>query len=152
MDIRTGRISNQLIILGLFIGYIRNLVEYGWNGSFHFLIQISVPILVFYLLFLMRALGAGDIKLFSVICSCIGLYKSLKVIGLSFLTGAVFAFLMLIRNKNFHTRLTYFFHYVRAVLSKKSIIKYDYKSDGKQNFIHFSVAVFIGYCFYMGGV
>ena len=76
MDIRTNKISNRLIGFGLFLGYIRNFEEYGWDGSIHFLIQISLPVLVFYLFFLMHVLGAGDIKLFSVISSCIGL-KSL---------------------------------------------------------------------------
>lgn len=151
-DVRTGRISNRLIGLGLFLGYIRNLSEYGWNGSFYFLIQISVPVLMFYLLFLMRALGAGDIKLFSVICSCIGFHGFVKVVIYSFLAGAVFSVLVLIYNKNFYARLAYFSEYVCTVLQTKSIAKYDYESDGKQNFIHFSIAVFIGYFMYLGGM
>lgn len=149
MDIRTRRISNRLIGLGLFIGYIRNLSGYGWNGSFHFLIQISVPVLVFYLLFLMHVLGAGDIKLFSVIGSCVGLEGLAAVIVYSFLAGAVFSFAVLIRNKNLYARLAYFSSYVRTALYTKSIARYDYESDGKQNFIHFSAAVFVGFCMYL---
>lgn len=150
MDVRTGRVSNRLIVFGLWIGCIRNLMEYGWYGGFHFLIQISIPVLVFYLLFLMHVLGAGDIKLFSVISSCIGLNRLVKVIVFSFLAGAVLSFLTLLRNKNLYSRLAYFSNYVRTALNTKSITKYDYKSDGKQNFIHFTIAIFIGFC--IGGV
>lgn len=152
MDVRTGKISNRLIVSGLFMGYVRNLIEYGWNGSLYFLIQISLPVLVFYLLFLMHALGAGDIKLFSVICSCIGLEGLVKVVVCSFLAGAVFSALMIIHNKNLYSRITYFSDYVKTALLTKSISKYNYDSDGKQNYIHFSIPVLIGYFMYLGGV
>ncbi|MCI8448261.1 MAG: hypothetical protein HFH30_07670 [Eubacterium sp.] len=149
MDIRTGKISNRLIGLGLFLGYIFNLIEYGWNGSFYFLIRISVPVLLFYLLFLMRALGAGDIKLFSVISSCIGLKGVLDIIIYSFLTGAVLSLIVLIHNKNLYSRIAYLSEYVKRALYTKSIAKYDYKSDGNQNYIHFSIAIFTGFIIYL---
>lgn len=152
MDVQTNKISNRLIGSGLFLGFIRNLFEYGWDGSFYFLIQISLPVLVFYLLFLMRALGAGDIKLFSVISSCIGMRDSVKIIFFSFMTAAALSFVVLIRNRNLYSRLNYFFCYVRTALLTKSIEKYDYLSDGKQNYIHFSIAVLIGFLMYLGGM
>ena len=152
MDLQTNKISNRLIMSGLFLGCIRNLAGYGWMGSIYFLIRISFPVLVFYLLFLMHALGAGDIKLFSVICSCIGLRNLTRVVLFSFLAGAVCSILVLIRNKNLFYRMVYFSDYVRTALFTKSIAKYDYKSDGKQNFIHFSVSIFVGYVVYLGGL
>ena len=150
MDVRMGRISNRLIIPGLLTGFIRNLAESGWRGSIYFLIQISVPVLIFFLLFLMHALGAGDIKLFSVIGSCIGLKRLFRVIIISFLAGAAGSLFTLLWNKNLYTRLIYFSNYVRTALHTKSITAYDFKSDGKQNYIHFSIAILIGYC--LGGV
>jgi len=151
-DVRTGKVSNRLIVQGLFLGFIRNLGECGWNGSFHFLLQVSVPVFMFYLFYLMHALGAGDIKLFSVVSSCIGLRGLVNVIVYSFLVGAVFSIVLLARNKNLYSRLAYFSNYVRTALYTKSIIKYDHESDGKKNFIHFSVAVFFGFVIYLGGV
>lgn len=152
MDIRTKKISNRLILSGLLLGCIRNLTEYGWKGSIYFLILISLPVLVFYLLFLMRALGAGDIKLFSVISSCIGLEGFVEVVKFSFLAGAVCSFLLLLRNQNLYHRIAYLSDYIRTALLTKSIAKYDYESDGKQNFIHFSVSILIGYMVYLGGM
>lgn len=151
-DIRTGKISNRLIGLGLLTGYIHNLMLYSWKGSIYFLIQISIPVLIFYLLFLVRALGAGDIKLFSVICSCIGLKGFGKVAIYSFLVGSVFSFLVLLRNRNLYGRMTYLFYYIKTTLLTKSISKYDYQSDGKQNYIHFSLSVFIAYLMFLGGI
>lgn len=98
----------------------------------------------------MHALGAGDIKLFSVISSCIGLGGLLKTIIYSFLVGAVFSLIIIIRNKNLYSRIAYFSSYIKTTLYTKSITKYDYESDGKQNYIHFSVAIFIGFIIYLG--
>lgn len=152
MDIQTGKISNRLIITGLILGFIRSLCVYGLKGSFYFLIQVSLPVLVFYLLFLMRALGAGDIKLFSVISSCTGLKGLIRIIFYSFLVGAAFSAAVIIRNKNLFSRIKYLSGYIQTVLLTKSIKRYDFKSDGKQNCIHFSVAILIGYFIYLGGM
>lgn len=152
MDIRTRKISNRLILSGWILGCIRNFSEYGWKGSIYFLIQISLPVLVFYLLFLMRAFGAGDIKLFSVIGSCIGLKGFIKVVMFSFVAGAVSSLFVLIRNRNSYERIAYFFSYFKAALCTKSITKYDYESDGKQNYIHFSIAILTGFLMYLGGM
>ncbi len=152
MDLQTKKISNRLILSGLLLGCMRNLAQYGWKGSIYFLILISFPVLIFYLLFLMRALGAGDIKLFSVISSCIGLEGFLEVVKFSFLAGAACSFLVLLRNKNLYARIHYLSHYVKTALLTKSITKYDYESGGKQNFIHFSIAILAGFIVYLGGM
>ena len=37
----------------------------GGAGAVHFLVNISIPVILLFLLFQLRVLGAGDIKLFS---------------------------------------------------------------------------------------
>ena len=152
MDLQSRRISNRLIVCGLLLGYVRNLSEYGWKGNFYFFLQVSVPIIMLYLLFLMRAFGAGDIKLFSVVSCCIGLEGFFQVFVYSFLAGAVLALLLMLRNRNLYARLHYFFSYVRMVCYTKAITAYQYESDGKQNYLHFSIAILAGYIFYLGGM
>jgi len=149
MDIRTRRVSNYLVGFGIIIGFVFHLAEYGWVGSICFFIRIFVPVLVFYLFFLMRVLGAGDIKLFSVISSFIGLKKLAEVIVYSFLVGAVFSFIVLIRNHNLLERLSYVLYYVKTALVTKSIPKYDSRANGKQNVIPFSAAIFVGFLIYI---
>lgn len=149
MDIRTKRVSNCLVGFGLFFGFIFHIVKYGWMGSIYFIIRIFTPVLVFYLFFLMRVLGAGDIKLFSVISSFIGLKGLVQIIVYSFLTGAVFSLIVLVHNRNLSVRLNYVFNYVKTALVTKSIPKYNYQSDGKQNVIPFSAVIFVGFLIYL---
>ena len=75
-----------------------------------------------------------------------------KVVLFSFLAGAVNSLYILIRNRNFYNRFVYFSCYFKAVLLTKSIPRYDFKSDGKQNYIHFSVAILAGDLMYLGGI
>ena len=145
LDVHTGRVSNRWIALGLCIGYLQCIFSFGWMGCIYFLLRFFFPILLLYLLFLMRALGAGDIKLFSVICCFLGMRAFLQVLCVSFLVGACVSFYVLIKNKNLWVRIGYFREYMIFIASQKKIIPYNYKSDGKRNTIHFSIAIFAGY-------
>ena len=111
-----------------------------------FLIQVIFPVIVLFLLFLMRALGAGDIKLFSII----GAIWNLKVLGycmfFAFVTGAVFSLIKLVYQKNLFKSLNLFFQYVQVSLQEGKVISYDRVCDGKQNIIYFSIVILIGFC------
>lgn len=67
MDLKYMRISNRLILIGLGIALIRRFFCEGVYGVLTGVFQISFPVIMLYLLFLTGALGAGDIKLFSLI-------------------------------------------------------------------------------------
>lgn len=148
-DIRKKRVSNRLVVFGLLVSFILNLVMYGWTNIIFFFIRILIPVLIFYLFFLMHVLGAGDIKLFSVICGFTGFWELAEVIFYSFLAGAVFSLIVLIRNHNLSARLMYVSDYIKTALITKSILRYDHESDGKQNVIPFSAAIFAGYFIYL---
>ena len=97
----------------------------------------------------MRALGAGDIKLFSII----GAIWNLKVLGycmfFAFVTGAVFSLIKLVYQKNLFKSLNLFFQYVQVSLQEGKVISYDRVCDGKQNIIYFSIVILIGFCITM---
>ena len=70
-DFREMRISNRLIASGLMMGLALRILGEGGAGIVHFLVNISIPVILLFLLFQLRVIGAGDIKLFSetvVIC------------------------------------------------------------------------------------
>lgn len=152
MDIRTCRISNRLIASGLIMGLLIQMMESGLKGIGIFAINISIPVVLLYLLFLMRALGAGDIKMFSVIGSIWDLEILMLVICASFLTAALMSLWQLLYHRNLWARLRVFGDYVFRFMITGQLEKYPRVSDGKQNFIHFSAAVLIGFITAMGVV
>lgn len=145
MDIRTWRISNRLIGSGLLMGFLIQVWQYGIRGIGIFIVNVSIPVILLYLLFLMRALGAGDIKLFSVISSIWNLKMVCITMLAAFFVAAVTAFCKLIYHGNLFSSLCIFGSYVRQVMATGKITKYPRESKGKQNFIHFSVAILIGF-------
>lgn len=122
MDIREWRISNRLITLGLFTGLILRIVGEGSIGIIYFLVNISIPVILLFLLFQLRALGAGDIKLFSVVGGFVEREQLLEVIVISFLAAA-------------------FMGVGKMLYLKLSNIE----STEKKTLIHFSIAILIGY-------
>ena len=60
----------------------------GSAGIVHFLVNISIPVIFLFLLFQMRALGAGDIKLFSVAGGFLTIRQLLYVMLAAFFSAA----------------------------------------------------------------
>lgn len=145
MDIRSSKISNRLILGGLATGFLIRIIECGVRGIGVFLINASIPVILFYLLFLMRALGAGDIKLFSVIGGIWNLKMLFMIIIVSFLAAAGMSFCKMLYHRNLISRLFIFGRYVRETVFLGRLQKYPIESEGKQHIIHFSIAIFIGF-------
>lgn len=152
MDLQTCRISNRLIVSGLLLGVFIQIGEYGTKGVGIFILKVSIPVVLLYLLFLMRALGAGDIKLFSVISSVWNLKITGVTVVAAFLAAAIMSLCKLIYNRNLLTRLNIFWEYLYQTITLRKIEQYPGESDGKQNFIHFSVAILIGFITALGVV
>ena len=121
-DFRERRISNRLMALGLVIGLILRILGEGGIGIVHFLVNISIPVILLFLLFQLRALGAGDIKLFSVVGGFLELRQLFAVMIVAFIAASVIGFGKLLYHR----------------LSAK-------KKDGNRTLIHFSLAILIGY-------
>ena len=58
-------------------------------GILYFILNITIPVVLFILLFQMHALGAGDIKLFSLVGSFLTTRQLFQVIVYAFLFAAV---------------------------------------------------------------
>ncbi len=121
-DVTSTRISNRLIVCGLGFGLALRILGQGAAGGLIFLLNISIPVILLYLLFQVRALGAGDIKLFSVIGAYVSTEELLQTMLVSFFVGAVIGIAKII--------------YERFVLRN---------AGGKFTKIHFSIPMLIAY-------
>ncbi len=144
-DIRTGRISNRLIVSGLTAGLFFRIAESGWTGIIVFLLNVSLPVILCYLLFLMHALGAGDIKLFSVIGGIWSLKILMATLAVSFLAGAGMSLCRLLYYHELVPGLSRFGTYVRRCIAEEKLEEYPAEYRGKQHIIHFSAAIWIGF-------
>lgn len=87
-DLKYKKIENRVIVVGLVGVYILRFVEAGWTGVWLSMIHMSMVFLVLFPLFVMKGLGAGDIKLFCVVAALFPEYiKTILIV--SFLIGAM---------------------------------------------------------------
>ncbi|MDO5126716.1 MAG: A24 family peptidase [Eubacteriales bacterium] len=103
-DVRYMRIPNMWNLCWAIAGIIYSIRIAGWHGLFCSLIGIMIPIVVFLILFILRAMGAGDIKLLSGIGAF--LWKDIiTVIMVALLLAAMYAIVVcigrLMRRKQF---------------------------------------------------
>lgn len=109
---------------------------------FPFLTGVLLPIGLLWLLFRFRMLGAGDIKLFSVIGGLYGSSFSLKVIVIAFFLGAVMSVFQLLRHKSLGYRLQYLAEYISNYLKTGKIEAYYIRErDGTKPTVHFALAI-----------
>lgn len=149
MDFATGKVSNQFIIIGLVLGFILQIILKGKSGIIPCIVGTIVPILVLMLVFMIGGIGAGDIKLFSVIGVFIGYQGVFTCIIASFVIGAFISIGKILINHNF---LVCFNNIIRSF----SQLYYSqtlpvYKRE-KSNTIHFTLPILISVIFYTGGI
>ena len=89
-------------------------------------------------------IGAGDIKLFMVCGSFLGIKDTLEVIFISFVIGAVLSILQLIKNRNLFQRLNFFTNYLKRVRElKRPAAYYAIWRPKKEETLHFSLCIFL---------
>jgi len=142
MDLRYMRISNRLILIGLGISFVRRLLCEGILGVFTGIFLISFPVILLYLLFLAGALGAGDIKLFSLVGGFVNFKELIWCIICAFVFAAVFSLLkMLYHGIFFSSMKNVWFYLMRLYMGDKTAYE---PLDMKKNRMHFSLAILGG--------
>lgn len=87
-DLKNYRIPNNLIALGYVAGCYLNILSLGLKGILVFCMNAGISIVVLYVLFLLHALGPGDVKLLSVMATVVGLHDMLMITTISLVLGA----------------------------------------------------------------
>ncbi len=142
MDLKSMRISNRLILVGLGISLVRRLLCEGICGLFTGIVLISLPVILLYLLFLAGALGAGDIKLFSLIGGFVSLKELLWCIFYSFLIAAALSFLKMCYYRTFFSSVKNLLVYINQFcMGEYKVYEPLYEKKSK---IHFSIAILLG--------
>ncbi|XUW99225.1 A24 family peptidase [Wukongibacter sp. M2B1] len=151
-DIKTYKIKNNIVYPFILAGLITNIYLDGLDGLMYSVKGIIIPIILLIVLFILRMLGAGDIKLFSAIGSIMGFEFTMYSIMYSFLAGGAIALLLIIFRKNGIKRLVYLFQYIKSCFLIKSILPYtsfEDKSDGAKFRFAFAVVGGVGINLYL---
>lgn len=94
-DMTSTIISNRLIIVGFILALLFRIFGEGKAGVLIYIVNISIPVSLLYLLFCLHVLGAGDIKLFSMVGAFLTTEQLLELIMMAFFAGAVLGMIKL---------------------------------------------------------
>ncbi len=144
-DLRTYRIKNSITYSFMLVGLTANLAMEGPKGVMFSLQGIIMPVAGLIVLYMMRVIGAGDIKLLSAVGAVMGAGFALYAIVYSFICGGVIASLLILIRRNGIERFKYLFSYIKSCVISMELLQYtDLKDKQDRSKFHFSIAVASG--------
>ena len=157
LDFYRGKIPNILIVTGCCYGMVRLWYH---QDILRALPGIIFPVMVLFPLYKIGTIGAGDIKLLSMLGFYFSFMETLFCIFLAFVLGAVISMISFIRYENFFERMTYLFSYLKECFDIGRLRYYYLDSKGKQishsaedkSKIHLAIPIFFSVLLHMGGV
>lgn len=124
-DIRYRRIPNWLVLTGIVTGFAWNLYASGWSGLGHAAAGLGLGFALYFPLYLLRARGAGDVKLLAAVGALVGPGNCFWVFLLTAILGGVIAMVVLL----LHGRVRHTFFNMSFIMSDLTKLRAPYKSS-----------------------
>lgn len=101
-DLRFRRIPNWLALSGFVAGLGANIALLGWRGLFTALLGSLVALAVYLPLYLIRGMGAGDVKLMIAVGAIVGPRHWLGIFLATAVAGGLLSLLLIAWKKRFY--------------------------------------------------
>ncbi len=104
-DIKTRRIPNWLVVLGLGLGFALNALLFEWAGLKLSFSGAGLAFAIYFFFYLLRAMGAGDVKLMAAIGSLVGPKSWLLIFFFTAVGGGMIGVILLLAKGRFKRTL-----------------------------------------------
>jgi prepilin peptidase CpaA len=94
-DLRWKRVPNSLTLPGLLLGISLNTIFFQREGLWSSLEGLGLAFLIYFPLFLLRAMGGGDVKLMAAVGAIAGPGNWLRIFFFTLLFGALAAIILM---------------------------------------------------------
>ena len=135
-DYKTGKIPNRLILTFLFAALLVRMILQGINGIAMFLIG-GASGFIFFPIWLLGGLKAGDIKMIIVIGALRGTAFCIGTGIYSIIIGGVVSAIILLHRKNGTEAFSRLFVYFKNMILTKRFYTYQAKDDSRVPFAGF---------------
>lgn len=126
-DIRSRRIPNWLVLSGIVTGFAWNLYSGGWPGLGHAAAGFGVGFALYFPLYLLRARGAGDVKLLAAVGAIVGAGNCFWIFLLTALLGGAIAMIVLL----LHRRVRHTLFNLSWIVGDLMALRAPYKSSAE---------------------
>lgn len=152
MDYRKKKIPNFLIAAIALLGMALRILQDGAGGAAVYIGQAVMVICLFYFLFRLGTVGAGDVKLFGVTAGCLPFKKILLFLFVSLLIAAIISLVKIWKKKYFWERLRYLTGYLSDVWKSGNWKLYSESSMAEADVgICLSGPILVSLLLYLGG-
>ena len=141
-DIKFYKIKNITIIVGLFLGIVLNIFLKLKFTTKNEIISKVICILVLIFCYLIKAIGAGDVKLFIVCAFFVDEVIFINIIIQSFLIGAIISIVKILNEKRINEIYLKINLIIRDILEGR-VDRIDIDKTKKENIIHFSIPILL---------
>jgi len=128
-DIRTYKVKNSVVLPFIIFGVALNTLNSGVEGAVSSISGILLPVLLLFVFFALRMMGAGDIKFFCAAGAITGPFFVLNLIAYSFVCGGIICIIIMAVRKNGLQRLLYLGAYLKSCFLTMSLLPYSDFSD-----------------------
>lgn len=152
MDLRCYRIPNLCIVVGSIAGFVVTYAAYSVTGVLNAVWQTILIFIFLYPFYLMRGLGAGDVKLIMMMgCYLQGQQLFEYVFVTMLIAGALSGIKMLCRKES-RQRLFYLGRYIRKIAVTGTIDEYEIDNSKSANVIRLSIPAFLSFVIMCAGI
>lgn len=147
-DYFTKKIPNLIIISGYGMAFTTMIVINGFSDFYIYIIRALWPVLALFIFYYLKALGAGDIKLFSVISIFCPTEFLIRFIICSFMIGALYGLIRMIINRELKNKLASVLCHVQKCMASGEVSHYTPTSNS--SYICFSICMLVGFLSALG--
>jgi len=149
-DMKEKRIPNIIILSGWGAALFFNFRQSGGSGIFFCIVAAAITVAVLFPLFCLHAMGAGDIKLLSVIGAVHGLSYLFRVAVVWLVLAGILSLAVLIRKHLIISRLRYLWFYATAG-RLSGMPYYDRERDGIECTVILAPLLALAYALILAG-
>jgi len=144
-DLSTYKIPNQLMLAGGLLGMGLQFYRNSLQGLAAWLCGTVGIMVIFYILFYLSMIGAGDIKLFGIMGGFLGIKDALILVAVTFLIAAFIAIILFIKRRNIQDRLKYFIHYIQKISVYGNFQYMDFENKDRQACMHMTLPLLLAF-------
>jgi prepilin peptidase CpaA len=143
VDYQTTKIPNVITVPILFFGLAYGFYTNGMNGLVNGVLGILVAFALFFPLFILKVMGAGDGKMAMALGAYLGWSLTIKFILMALIAGGISSLLIVVLNGRYKKLFEELYLFLRSIFTPNLAIhwpKLDSASKGP-----FGIALFVGF-------
>ena len=143
-DMRYHRLPNWLNMSGILVGLVYHLFVFQLNGFINSVLGLLAAGGILLIMYIFKALGAGDVKLFAAIGAITGILFSLYAIMYTIIFAGIIALIVLLFTKTFLVNITLALLHIKESIKDKSLTPLEDFKNNISNRFPFMYAVIPG--------